>query len=455
MKHAALLALLLAVLTPLQSSALENEELLGLVAMPLAVAAVSDVTGVPAGDLSHFVTTLNRAAVPPTQFVQVVRYAPVALVVQDQQPTFVEYVDQQYYDGITGTRLVSVIEDRYRNYDVEPQFVALREPATTYVVRDDYIPPVVVTRVAQYQPVYQARPAYYVGDSNDLLSLIAMPLAVAAVSSLAGVPMNDLSSLVMSLNAARMPPVQFVEVMRYAPAALVLDYGEPRFVRYVDTQVVSGLRGPALIEVIDRRLRTYDLEPRFDFVREPRILADDDYYDRDRYFPPIVRTRVAEVSSHPHGGPPGQLKKELGLQTGAEVVHGTRPGFDSRDVRTTRVERERGRPATGRMRVTERRDDDRRVVRERREPTKKARQAERRTARRDAVKKAGRPRAERTRLDRSRNERPRAERTRTVKAERPQRQKADRAERGQGGRSQGAAANRGGGQGKGKGKGKG
>jgi hypothetical protein len=28
------------------------------------------------------------------------------------------------------------------------------------------------------------------------------------------------------------------------------------------------------------------------------------------------------MKEHPHGGPPGQLKKQLGLQTGAEVVHG-------------------------------------------------------------------------------------------------------------------------------------
>ena len=40
----------------------------------------------------------------------------------------------------------------------------------------------------------------------------------------------------------------------------------------------------------------------------------------------IVTTRIAETRAHPHGGPPGQLKKELGLQTGAEVVHGTHPG---------------------------------------------------------------------------------------------------------------------------------
>lgn len=416
MKRAAFVALL-AVLVPLQASALETDELLGLVAMPLAVAAVSDVTGVPVGDLSHLVATLNRANVPPTQFVQVIRYAPVALVVEEPRPTFVEYVDQQVDDGISGTRLVAVIEDRYDSYDVTPRFVTLQEPATTYVLRDDYIPPAVVTRVSEVGP------AYYVADGNDLLSLIAMPLAVAAVSNLAGVPVNDLTSLMASLNAARVPPLQVVEVLRYAPAALVVDHGDPRFVRFVETQVVNGVRGPALVEVIDRRLRTYDVTPRFEYVRGPEVIVE------ETFFPTVVRTRVAEARTHPHGGPPGQLKKELGLQTGAEVVHGTRPRVDDdrdRAVRTRRVERDRPvRVTDNRARVKQRRDsDDRRVVRERRQPSERVRH-EPRSERR--VTSSQRP----ERREWKKGERPRSERT-----------KADRAQRGKGG-------------GKGKGKGKG
>jgi hypothetical protein len=55
--------------------------------------------------------------------------------------------------------------------------------------------------------------------------------------------------------------------------------------------------------------------------------------------------RVAEAKSHPHGGPPGQLKKQMGLQTGAEVVHGSRPGStyvasDRAETRGRKVERE-------------------------------------------------------------------------------------------------------------------
>jgi hypothetical protein len=402
MRKAALVALLLA-LVPLQAQALETNELLGLVAMPLAVAAASDVTGVPVGDLSHFVATLNRAQVPPTQVVQVVRYAPAALVVEveEQQPTFIQYVDNEFDRGVTGSRLVTVIEDRYRTYDLEPEFVVLQEPATTYVVRDDYIPQYVVTRVAEY------RPAYVVGDTNDLLALAAMPLAVAAVADIAGIPFGDLSSLVASLNAARMPPMQVVEVLRYSPVVMVDAYERPRFIQFVNSQVVSGVTGPRLIDSLDDRFVTYDVRPRFRTV-QPRTVVnviDDDF------FPAVVRTRVAEVRAHPHGGPPGQLKKERGLQTGAEVVHGT-----------TR------RAATPQRVVTTRDRDDRPA---------------RVTARR----------AERDRREAKRVVQPKAERAPKVEKQKIAQPKPERADRGKGhGRSAERAGN---GQGKGKGKGKG
>lgn len=410
MKKAASAVLLLVLLIPLQAQALETDELLGLVAMPLAVAAVSDVTGVPVGELSHFVATLNRANVPPTQIVQVVRYAPAALVIQDQQPTFVQYVDSQFDQGVTGTRLVTVIEDRYRTYDLEPQFYTFDEPATTWVVREDYVPEVVVTRVAE------VRPAYVVGDTNDLLALAAMPLAVAAVAEMTGVPFGDLSSLVASFNAARMPAYQMVEVLRYSPVVLVDDYERPRFVQFVNTQVVSGLTGPRLITVIDDRLRTYDVTPRLATMPVREV----NFVDQDDFFPPVVTSRVAAVRAHPHGGPPGQLKKELGVQTGAEVVHGTR------STRTTRVARE-SRPAK------------QRVVQK---PAKQVRVAQ--------------PRVERSQVDRQ----PKIQKQPKVQKQRPQpkierqhiqQPKPDRAQRGKanagGGQSQG--------QGKGKGKGKG
>ncbi|HEX6177871.1 MAG TPA: hypothetical protein VF057_05895, partial [Thermoanaerobaculia bacterium] len=106
MRHVAFAALLL-LLIPQSAAALETEELLGLVAMPLAVAAASEVTGVPASELSNLVATLNRANVRPTQVVQVVRYAPAALVVETEQPAFVEFVDAEVDRGITGSYLVT------------------------------------------------------------------------------------------------------------------------------------------------------------------------------------------------------------------------------------------------------------------------------------------------------------------------------------------------------------
>ena len=59
---------------------------------------------------------------------------------------------------------------------------------------------------------------------------------------------------------------------------------------------------------------------------------------------------VVRAHGNPHGGPPGQIKKQLGLQTGAEVVHGRRalpPMISSSPVvverpRHTAVERGHG-----------------------------------------------------------------------------------------------------------------
>jgi hypothetical protein len=270
-------------------------------------------------------------------------------------------------------------------------------------VRDDYIPETVVTRVARF------RPAYVVGDTNDLLALAAMPLAVAAVADLTGIPFGDLSSLVSSLNAARVPPVQFVEVLRYSPVVMVDQYERPRFVQFVNTQVGSGVTGARLIEVIDDRLRTYDVAPRFDAVQVNVV-------DDRNFFPAAVTSRVAAVRAHPHGGPPGQLKKERGLQTGAEVVHGT-----------TRV-------ATSRART-----DDVRVQRETRssEPRvtkQRASRSERRATR--EVKRVEQPRIDQPKVDRQ-----------------PKSDRKPKAERSQPGNAGGQGQGQGESKGKGKGKG--
>jgi len=97
--------------------------------------------------------------------------------------------------------------------------------------------------------------------------------------------------------------------VRYAPVALIGNNGQP-FVDYVQTQVSQGVTGPALVPVITQRIQTY--------VPERRIVMLPSVADVEQ--PVVVRAR-----GNPHGGPPGLIKKELGLQTGAQVVHGARP----------------------------------------------------------------------------------------------------------------------------------
>src|SRR5688500_11562798 len=155
---------------------------------------------------------------------------------------------------------------------------------------------------------------------NDLLALVAMPLAVAAVSEITDVPVNDLIDVVTLLNDADVPPIQFVEVVRYVPVALVAqDTTQPRFIEVVREREQAGLRGTALVTFIEERLNTYGLPAAIDLdVTAPRLVELDD--DED-IVPVMVRARVAQVKAHPHGGPPGQLKKVAGVQTGAEIVH--------------------------------------------------------------------------------------------------------------------------------------
>ena len=156
-------------------------------------------------------------------------------------------------------------------------------------------------------------------QADELLALVAMPLAVAAASEVTGIPVNDLSTLVATLNAADVAPVQIVEVVRYAPVALVVEAQQPEFVPFVQTQVTQGVRATQLVTVIEERLRTvYDVTPQI--VTPPaQVLVVE-----QNFIPPVVTTRIAERRAHPHGGPPGQVKKQLGLKTGAEVVHGSK-----------------------------------------------------------------------------------------------------------------------------------
>lgn len=269
--------------------ALSTKDVLALVAMPLAVAAVADAAGVPEDQLIDVVAALNQADVPPVQFVEVVEYVPVA-VVQPAQPTFVEFVRTETSRGITGDALVTSIRRQY-----------------------------VTTQTVTTQTV-----------TTDPLALIALPLAVAAVSEVTGMPQTQLADLVATLNSANVPVTQEIQVIRYVPVALVADTG-PQFVEFVHTQVTQGVTGPALVPIVVQRLQTFYPQRQQIVVTAPaqRLIIDDDF--------------VRPV--HPHGGPPGQLKKQLGLKTGAEVVHGRRtlpPMISSGRVENENLRRGKG-----------------------------------------------------------------------------------------------------------------
>jgi hypothetical protein len=313
-KLAILLSLIL--LMPLTASAFNTDDLLATIAMPLAVNAVANVNGVPQSRLADLVSTLNQANVPPTQFVEVIRYVPPALA-PNTQSDFLQFVRDQVSQGNTGQTLVDAIVQQLRNnYNIQPQ-LALSAPPTTIVVQDNYIPDVVITRVTTLAPAYST--------SNDLLSLIGLPLAVAAVSNLTGVSQDSLANLLATLNQANVPPVQEIQIIRYVPVALVIDNGQT-FVQYVQQQVAQGITGPALVPVVVQELRTYYPQPAQVVVTAPATPTPQAVIVDQNFVPPVVVRRVEEVRAHPHGGPPGQIKKELGLQTGAEVVHGEKPG---------------------------------------------------------------------------------------------------------------------------------
>jgi hypothetical protein len=405
MKLPVLLALLVLAF-PGTVSALQTDELIAITAMPLAVADVVALPDVPREEVITVVTTLNQAAVPAPQFVEIVRYVPMALV-EPAEPRFVTYVTEEYRRGVVGEPLALAISDRYDTYGIDDVDV-LDPPVLTVVERRELLPPVVVTR---FQPA-----------EFDPLALIAMPLAVAAVADLVDVPRTDLMQLVASLNQAMVPAPQFVEVVRYSPVVLVDRTASPQFIRFVDAEVDRGVIGRPLAFAIADRYETF--QPAaidIDVVApRPRLIVE-----RDEILPPVVtRTRVAR--SHPHGSPPGQVKKELGLQTGAEVVHGTR-----------RDGARRTRPAA---RVTADRDND-------------DRRAKARVVRDDDGERR-RAKARVKRAERSEREQPRVTRTERSEREQP-RVRQERKQRGDGGGGNERRGNSGGGKGKGNGNGKG
>jgi hypothetical protein len=172
-------------------------------------------------------------------------------------------------------------------------------------------------------------------ENEDLLSLVAMPLAVATVSEIADVPVNELIDVVTLLNQAAVPPPQFIEVVRYVPVALVEQDAE--FVEFVRMREQEGLRGSELVTSIAGELRVYGL-PEVDLaVTRPRTID----IVEDQFLPRPVRRRLAEVKAHPahpHGGPPGQLKKAAGTRVVTKVVQPQERPRHERKLRPRDVE---------------------------------------------------------------------------------------------------------------------
>jgi hypothetical protein len=168
-------------------------------------------------------------------------------------------------------------------------------------------------------------------QTDELLSLVAMPLAVAAVAEITDIPTQDLISFVAALNEADVPPPQFIEVVRYVPVALVDETIRPEFLTFVTTES-RQTNADAFVLAIANRLRIAGAQE-INVTAPPRVVV----VERN-FVPTTVVTRVDEikVKRHPHGGPPGQLKKVIGVQTGAEVVHGSR--VQQRPVAAVRID---------------------------------------------------------------------------------------------------------------------
>jgi len=308
MKKIAILVLLLAIL-PFSAKALNTydqntygqSDVLSYVAMPLAVSSVCDVRGVQTDRVGQLVSYMDQANVNPNDFIDVFRYVPVALVMRtDNRPDFVQWVGDQVNQGVTGPALVTAMETQLRTYDeaVPTSFVderihqRYRRPIYDYAYEPDYVPVLIRHHCEQ--------------DLIEPLALLDMPVAVADVVDI-GVPIGRLGSFVVQLNLGDVPPLQFVELMRYAPAALVVNggyYGQPDFVQYVQTQVGDGVTGYPLVQSMYQQLPVYGVTPQIDLP--PPGYASSQYYVppvvqnyvdpvSQAYVPPPVRTRIASA----------------------------------------------------------------------------------------------------------------------------------------------------------------
>ncbi|HEY2091591.1 MAG TPA: hypothetical protein VGJ81_06870 [Thermoanaerobaculia bacterium] len=306
------LSLLLVAIAPLQAKAFvpvnDQTDLLSYVAMPLAVSQVCDVRGVQTARVGDLVTYMDQANVAPADFVDVFRYVPVALVMRtDRRPDFVEWVHGQVGRGVMGPELVTSMEQQLGTYSNSITVVSNRYSTRTRVhhrryTYDDY--PYREVFADDYVPVVVRR--YCEREVVEPLALIDMPVAVANVCDL-GVPVQRVSSLAVELNLGGIPAVQFVEVFRYAPAALVVDDGyAPDFVNYVHTQEVAGVYGMPLVQSIDRQLPVYGVNAQLDLTSPGYYYSPNNYYtpryaptapqfQAQYYVPPANPTYVPQV----------------------------------------------------------------------------------------------------------------------------------------------------------------
>ncbi len=368
MRKIVLLSLLVAIMLPFRARAFNtydtynnntysnSNDILAYAAMPLAVSSVCDVPGVQTDRVGELVSYMDQANVAPADFDDVFRYVPVALLMRtDNRPDFVAWVHQQVDQGVMGAALVAAMEAQLRTYDnVVPvyqppvrrqyrQAVYSYDPYGAY--GPDYVPPVIV---------HHCRRLW-----EGPVALLEMPVAAADVYDL-GLPYDRVSALVIQLNLGDVPPLQFVELMRYAPAALAYPggyYGQPDLVQYVQTERSYGVTGYPLVQAVDQQLTSYNIAPAID---PPPVYTNQTYYvppvaqnyvdpvNPVAYVTPVVHTQVARSVAAGrafYAQPPApavaaapQVQRLLSSPSGGMVV--TNPAQARRELAQSRVQRE-------------------------------------------------------------------------------------------------------------------
>ncbi len=378
MRKLALLTLFLTVLVPLKARAFNTttlnpaDDTLAYVAMPLAVSDVCAVRGVQTDQVASLTAYMDQAQVSPEGFIDVFRYAPVALVYgSGRRPDFVQWVGTQVSDGVAGDQLVTVMERQLQTYGGDvvsaPRTYRRHYYEPRYYEPDYYD----VAFESDYVPIGVRR--YCERELLDPFALIDMPVAVADVCDL-GVPYDRVGRLVVQLDLGDVEPWQTVELLRYAPPALLVsDFGQPDFAQYVYDQRVGGLSGYALVQITSQRLLTYNVVPQIDPV--PQVYTGRTAFapvaqnyvspiDATTFVPPVVRTRIASgvapgsgfqqplaaPAGAPVAAPSPQVTRLLGERGSGAVV--SNPGQARRELaQTTRAEREATRgtyvPPTG------------------------------------------------------------------------------------------------------------